>query len=58
MSLQDRIESLKARHAQLENAIEAEVRRPSPDTAQIVTLKRQKLRIKDELATMSPHTTH
>ena len=58
MSLQDRIESLKARHAQLEHAIEAEVRRPSPDTSQIVTLKRQKLRIKDELASMSPHTTH
>lgn len=58
MSLQDRIESLKARHAALESAIEAEARRPSPDAAQIVTLKRQKLRIKDELANMSPHTTH
>jgi hypothetical protein len=58
MSLQDRIESLKARHAALETAIEAETRRPSPDTAQVVTLKRQKLRIKDELANMGPHTTH
>ncbi len=58
MSLQDRIESLKARHADLESAIEAESRRPSPNTAQIVTLKRQKLRIKDEIAVMSCHTTH
>jgi hypothetical protein len=57
MSLQDRIESLKAKHAALEHAIEAEARRPLPDTEQILELKRQKLRIKDEIAASKP-TTH
>lgn len=54
MSLQDRIESLRAKHAALESAIEVENRRPLPDTEQIVSLKRQKLRIKDELANLGP----
>ena len=58
MSLQDRIESLKAKHAALETAIEVESRRPLPDTEQIVSLKRQKLRIKDEIAGMSPSGPH
>ncbi len=49
MSLQDRIESLKARHAALETAIEEETRRPSPNEVQIGDLKRQKLKIKDEI---------
>lgn len=49
MSLQDRVESLKAKHAALESAIEAEHRRPSPDSTQLKNLKMQKLRIKDEL---------
>jgi len=50
MSLHERIESLKAKHAALETAIDSEVRRPLPDTAQIADLKRKKLRVKDELS--------
>lgn len=57
MSLQDRIESLKAKHAALAVAIEDEARRPQPDTSHIAELKRQKLRIKDELLRMEA-TTH
>lgn len=52
MSLQDRIESLKAKHAALENAIETERRRPLPDPSHLSDLKRQKLRIKDEIESM------
>jgi hypothetical protein len=55
MSLQDRIESLKAKHAALETALAAEIRRPTLSSEQIGRLKRQKLRIKDELASMTPH---
>ena len=58
MSLQDRIESLRARHAALDTAIESETRRPLPDEVQIADLKRKKLRIKDELlrfGTGNPH---
>lgn len=58
MSLQDRIESLKARHAALDSAIETEARRPLPNDAQVTDLKRQKLRIKDELLRFSSATSH
>ncbi|WP_096702070.1 YdcH family protein [Magnetospirillum sp. 15-1] len=57
MSLHDRVESLKAKHAALENAIETETRRPLPDNTQIHDLKRKKLLIKDELSRIGsgPH---
>jgi hypothetical protein len=49
MSLQDRIEALKEKHAALERAIDEENAHPSPNDEAISDLKRQKLRIKDEL---------
>ena len=50
MSLEERIESLKTKHHALEVAIEQETNRPQPDDYEIASLKKQKLRIKDELA--------
>jgi hypothetical protein len=58
MSLQDRIESLKAKHAALDDAISMEARRPYPNEPQISLLKRQKLAIKDELTRLGPPLTH
>jgi len=58
MSLQDRIDSLKAKHAALDDAISMEARRPYPNEPQISLLKRQKLAIKDELARLGPPLTH
>ncbi|MBE7210036.1 MAG: YdcH family protein [Gluconacetobacter diazotrophicus] len=49
MSVADRIESLKTRHNSLENRIHAEGVRPSPDQTTVARLKREKLRVKDEL---------
>ena len=49
MSLQDRIETLRARHAALQQEIDKEINRPLPDVDTITDLKRQKLRIKDEI---------
>ena len=43
------INALSAKHAGLENRIEAENRRPNPDTILIHDLKKQKLRIKEEI---------
>ena len=43
------ISVLKARHVELEQAIEDEARRPLPDGLVVQMLKRQKLRIKDKL---------
>ena len=44
------IKELKARHAELEVALDAEVGKPFPDQAAVATIKKQKLRIKDEIA--------
>jgi hypothetical protein len=51
----DLIASLKARHAQLEEAIELETKRPMPDTTTISDLKKRKLQIKDKIAELLPH---
>jgi len=52
MSVHDRIESLKTKHADLEMSIESETRRPHPDGDHINQLKRRKLRIRDELSSI------
>jgi hypothetical protein len=49
MSSQDRIEALREQHAALERAIDEENRHPFPNQDAISDLKRQKLRIKDEI---------
>ena len=53
MSLSERIESLRAKHASLKEMIESENQRPHPDDLEITKLKREKLRIKDEIATLT-----
>ncbi len=49
MSQQDHIEALRDKHATLEQAIDQENTRPHPDQDALHDLKRQKLRIKDEI---------
>ena len=49
MSQLDRIEALREKHASLERALDEEAHRPLPDQSAIYDLKRQKLRIKDEI---------
>jgi len=55
VNLSERIEALKAKHAALDNAIREENNRPHPDDTKIHDLKRQKLKIKDEIAQMTRH---
>jgi hypothetical protein len=52
MSVFDRIESLRSQHALLEEAIREETHRPHPDELRIHELKREKLRLKDEISSM------
>lgn len=49
MSVQGRIEELSNRHRKLEETIEAEQKRPLADSVTLHDLKRQKLKIKEEL---------
>jgi hypothetical protein len=49
MAIEARIRELGSRHDTLERAIEAEVRRPVFDQSRLSELKRQKLRLKEEI---------
>lgn len=42
-------ETLSARHATIEGQIAAEMCRPLPDSTRIASLKRQKLKLKEEM---------
>jgi len=55
MASENHIASLKDKHHELEVAIQDENNRPLPDEMHIQELKRQKLRIKDEINRMSGH---
>ncbi len=50
MSMQEYVEGLRHKHALLEEEIDIEVHRPMPDQPTLTRLKREKLRIKDEIA--------
>ncbi|MEQ8227118.1 MAG: YdcH family protein [Rhodospirillales bacterium] len=50
MSLEERLEALKARHSTLEDMIQQESSRPNPDDIEIHALKKEKLKIKDQMA--------
>ncbi len=41
--------TLNARHAALEASLAAETRRPLPDQAELARLKREKLKLKEEI---------
>jgi len=49
MELEGQIENLAVQHKKLEELIAAELTQPGWDEARIAALKKQKLRIKDEL---------
>ncbi len=53
MSLDARIRELSARHRNLESAIAAELKRPAADDTRLVQMKKEKLRLKDEIAALS-----
>lgn len=55
MSLEARANSLSQRHASVDRELMAETSRPQPDPATIAKLKREKLRLKDEISRLPPH---
>lgn len=50
MNEQDQTEMLKSKHQALESELVSEHNKPHPDDIHIAEIKREKLRIKDELA--------
>ena len=57
MSSQDRIEELRAQHQSLEHTLDQEIHRPLPNLDIVTDLKRQKLRIKDQIVELE-HISH
>lgn len=49
MAIEARIRELGVRHQSLERAIEDEIGRPASDAMRVKDLKRQKLRLKEEI---------
>jgi hypothetical protein len=58
MSLQSHIEVLKERHASLDSRILAEDRRPRPDDDEILRMKLEKLRLKEEMERLRSQAGH
>ena len=52
MAVEARIRELGNRHQTLERAIEDELSRPASDDARLRELKRQKLKLKEEMETL------
>ncbi len=53
MKVDEHIAALKAKHANLEEDLQQENRRPLPNSGVLSDIKRQKLRIKDEIQRLS-----
>jgi hypothetical protein len=53
MSEENVLEALKAKHAALEAAIDEENERPLPDDIKVKDLKRQKLKVKEDMEKLS-----
>lgn len=53
MALESHIAELEKRHELLEKAIEDELHSPGSDDLQITELKRQKLKLKEEITRLS-----
>jgi len=53
---QAHVSALEAKHAGLEARIEEESQRPMPDMATLTRLKKEKLKVKEEMISLSePH---
>lgn len=49
MPMQEHVESLRSKHARLEELIDEELHRPLPDQGVISRLKKEKLKIKEQI---------
>ena len=58
MSVDARIRELGSRHQVLERTIEEELRSPSADSLRLNALKRQKLKLKEEIEILRKSTRH
>lgn len=53
MNVESHLNALKGKHAELDTALTKEEHRPQPDPVAVAILKKQKLKIKEELAQLA-----
>jgi len=58
MAIEQRLRELDARHRDLDLIIRAEAQRPSADMAQLSAMKRQKLKLKEEIENLRQEIGH
>lgn len=58
MALESRLRELDARHRDLDQTIALEARQPSADALRLTELKRQKLRLKEEIEALRVQEPH
>ncbi len=56
MTMAEHVDALREKHIALKEAVDLETQRPHPDEFRLAELKREKLRIKDEIAELE--STH
>ena len=58
MSLENHLQELTTRHRKLDEVLKQEQKRPSSDTLKMTRLKREKLKLKEEIQSLrSPETS-
>ena len=58
MTIEAHIETLEKKHGALEQELHSAMLHPSPDDIQIAELKRQKLKVKDQIERLRSQTRH
>ena len=58
MSLDGHLDALRRKHVALESEINDMQARPAPDESQLTRMKREKLRLKDEIEKITAQTHH
>lgn len=58
MSLSSHLQELKKKHRMLSEAVEEAQRAPGMDGLRVAELKKQKLRLKEEISRLTPQTIH
>ncbi len=58
MTMKAHVTALAEKHAQLEQIIAQELARPLPDHIRLAELKKQKLRVKEEMEALRHSTSH
>lgn len=55
MNIDAHVENLAAKHTEIEKSISTEQLRPAPDTMRLMALKKEKLRLKEEIRSFQMH---